>query len=48
MLAADVRERLASMGAELGASSPEVLHTLLRDEIAKWTGVVKSAGITLD
>ena len=48
MQAADVRERLASMGAELGASSPEVLHTLLRDEIAKWTGVVKSAGIRLD
>ena len=44
----DVRERLAIMGAELGTSSPEAFGKLLRDEIEKWSGVVKKAGIKLD
>ena len=44
----DVRERLASLGADLGTSSPEAFGTLLREEIAKWSRVVKSAGIKVD
>ena len=46
--AAEVRERLASLGADLGTSSPEAFAALLREEIAKWSRVVKSAGIKVD
>lgn len=46
--APDVRERLASLGADLSTSSPEAFGTLLREEIAKWSRVVKSAGIKVD
>jgi tripartite-type tricarboxylate transporter receptor subunit TctC len=46
--APDVRERLASLGADFETSSPEAFGTLLRDEIAKWSRVVKSAGIKVD
>ena len=46
--APDVRERLASLGADLGASTPEVFNALLRDETAKWSRVVKGAGIKVD
>lgn len=44
----DVRERLASMGGELGGSTPEAFGTLLRDETIKWGRVVKGAGIKID
>lgn len=46
--AADVRERLASMGGDLGASTPEAFGTRLREEISKWSRVVHGAGIKID
>jgi tripartite-type tricarboxylate transporter receptor subunit TctC len=46
--AADVRERLASMGGELGASTPEAFGKLLRVEVSKWSRVVHGAGIKVD
>jgi tripartite-type tricarboxylate transporter receptor subunit TctC len=48
LLAPDVRERLASLGADLDTSSPETFGALLREEFSKWTRVVKSAGIKVD
>ncbi|MBL8383952.1 MAG: tripartite tricarboxylate transporter substrate binding protein [Burkholderiales bacterium] len=44
----DVRERLAGMGAEPVGGMPAELDRTRRAEIAKWTGVIKRAGIRLD
>lgn len=41
----DVKERLAGQGAIAASSSPEELADKVRDEIAKWGEVIKSAGI---
>lgn len=40
-----VKERLASEGAEIVASSPEEFSSHIRAELSKWASVVKSAGI---
>jgi tripartite-type tricarboxylate transporter receptor subunit TctC len=42
---ADVRERLAAAGTEPAGSSPEDYAALIRADLAKWTQVVKAAGI---
>ena len=42
---ADLRERLLGQGAEPLANSPEEFGAVLRDEIARWAKVAKSAGI---
>ena len=44
----DVRERLANVGFEVVASTPEDFAKLIRDEIAKWSKVVREAGIKGD
>jgi tripartite-type tricarboxylate transporter receptor subunit TctC len=44
----EVRERLAVMGGELGASTPEAFGKLLRDESSKWARVVQGANIKID
>jgi tripartite-type tricarboxylate transporter receptor subunit TctC len=36
------------MGYAAAPSSPEELGKLLRSEIARWSAVIKSVGITLD
>jgi tripartite-type tricarboxylate transporter receptor subunit TctC len=41
----EVRERLASMGADPVGSTPEEYDAFIRSEIAKWIKVVKEAGI---
>jgi tripartite-type tricarboxylate transporter receptor subunit TctC len=41
----DVQARLANVGFEIVASSPEEFAKLIRDEIPKWIKVVKDAGI---
>ena len=43
-----IRDKLAETGYAAGGSSPEELETLLKSEIAKWSVVIKSVGITLD
>jgi tripartite-type tricarboxylate transporter receptor subunit TctC len=43
-----LRAKLAEMGYVAAPSSPEELGKLLRSEIARWSAVVKSVGITLD
>ena len=44
---AEVRDRLAADGGAVIASSPEELAAMLKVEIAKWTRLVKNAGIPL-
>ncbi|HEY0336427.1 MAG TPA: tripartite tricarboxylate transporter substrate binding protein, partial [Burkholderiales bacterium] len=41
----DSKERLANVGFEIVASSPEEFAKLIRDEIPKWTKVVRDGGI---
>jgi tripartite-type tricarboxylate transporter receptor subunit TctC len=40
---ANVRERLAALGAEPMSSSPEQFSAYIRTEIVKWTNVAKAA-----
>ena len=44
---AAIRAKLAEMGYAAAPSSPEELGKLLRSEIARWSAVIKSVGITL-
>jgi tripartite-type tricarboxylate transporter receptor subunit TctC len=46
--AADLKERLAGLGAEPAPLSPEALGQFTRDEMAKWSKVVKASGATAD
>ena len=48
LAAPDVRERLASSGAEPAPTSPEDLARLVREEIAKWARVVAESGARVD
>lgn len=43
-----VRDRFESLGAEVGASSPEVFGAFVREDVARWSRVVKAAGIKLE
>lgn len=44
----DVKERLASMGAQGVGSSPEQFSAFVAAELRKWSRVVKDAGITAE
>lgn len=44
----DVKERLAAMGAQGVGNTPEQFADFIKTETAKWTKVVKKAGIKLD
>jgi tripartite-type tricarboxylate transporter receptor subunit TctC len=46
--AVDVKERLASLGAEPAPMSPEDFGRYVREEIAKWAKVVKESGAKVD
>jgi tripartite-type tricarboxylate transporter receptor subunit TctC len=41
----EARERLYALGAEPSANTPEEFAAYLSSELAKWTKVVKAAGI---
>ena len=43
----DVRERLAQQGYNMTASTPEELTTYVRNQINRWTPIVKAAGVKL-
>jgi tripartite-type tricarboxylate transporter receptor subunit TctC len=45
---AAVNERFATLGAEVWPSTPEQLGQFIKDDLAKWTRVVKTAGIKID
>jgi tripartite-type tricarboxylate transporter receptor subunit TctC len=44
---ANIKDRLAASGLEVVASSPDEFAALIRADIAKWTKLVKAAGIPL-
>jgi tripartite-type tricarboxylate transporter receptor subunit TctC len=44
----EVERRLLTEGSEIGGGPPEAFAAHIRDEIAKWTRVVKEAGIKLE
>jgi tripartite-type tricarboxylate transporter receptor subunit TctC len=44
----DMRERLRLLGATPGSGSPDQFAAFFRDELAKWSKVVKSAGVRVD
>ncbi len=44
----DVQERLDASGAEDGGGTPEKFAQFIQSEIAKWTKVVKDAGVKLE
>ncbi len=43
-----VLQRLRDLGTEPGSSSPEEFRRLIADELAKWRGVAKSAGLKFE
>jgi tripartite-type tricarboxylate transporter receptor subunit TctC len=44
----EIKQRLASLGAEIVASSPEQTAAFFKTELAKYTKVAKTAGIRGD
>jgi tripartite-type tricarboxylate transporter receptor subunit TctC len=44
----ETRARLADLGVEITASSPEEFAAYIKSEIPKWTAVVKSAGVHME
>jgi tripartite-type tricarboxylate transporter receptor subunit TctC len=46
--ASDVREQIVASGAELGGRRPEEFAAFVQTEIAKWSKVIKEAGIRLE
>ena len=48
MTSAEVREQLASDGAEPLVSTPDEFRTLIQNEMKKWAAVVKSSGARAD
>lgn len=45
---ADIRDSFLRQGLETRSSTPDQLHALLKDEIEKWTKVVKATGAKID
>ena len=41
----DIAQRLSSQGLDLQGTSPEQFDAFLRNELAKWSKVIKAAGI---
>jgi tripartite-type tricarboxylate transporter receptor subunit TctC len=46
--APEIREQIVASGAELGGRPPEEFAAFVRAEIAKWSRVIKDAGIKLE
>ncbi|MGH8832410.1 MAG: Bug family tripartite tricarboxylate transporter substrate binding protein [Polaromonas sp.] len=44
----DVRDKLVKMGVEIVGSTPEEFASYLQSEINKWSGVIRSAGVTIE
>ena len=48
MDAADMKERLTGLGVEAAPSTPEQLASLLRDDLGRWSKIVKESGARVD
>ena len=46
--AAETRERLAKLSADIAIGTPEEFRKMLADELALWTGVAKAANLQMD
>ncbi|MFA5914599.1 MAG: tripartite tricarboxylate transporter substrate binding protein [Burkholderiales bacterium] len=44
----DVKQKLSNLGAVIDPAGPEEFGKFLKEEIAKWAGVIKTAGIHAD
>lgn len=44
----DVREKFAQQGVDPASSTPEEFAQLIRDEVARWSKVIRGAGIKLE
>lgn len=44
----EVREKMIAQGAEPSSSTPAQLTGMIRDELSKWSSVVKESGIVVD
>jgi tripartite-type tricarboxylate transporter receptor subunit TctC len=44
----DVREKFAQQGVDPASSTPEEFTQLIRDEVARWSKVIRGAGIKLE
>ena len=44
----DIRERFTQQGIDPETSTPEQFAGLIRDEYARWTKVIRTAGIKLE
>ena len=45
---ADIRERLAGLGSETAGQSGEAFARMVREDVARWAKVVKSANVTIE
>ena len=43
----DVKRQLATVGGDIATATPAEFRTLIEKDTAKWTGVVKQAGVTV-
>ena len=46
LAAADVKERFAALGLERKGSTPEEFEKVIREDIERWSKVVKAANIS--
>jgi tripartite-type tricarboxylate transporter receptor subunit TctC len=44
----DVKEALLKLGALAAPSTPEEMRAFIKSELAKWTPVIKAAGIKVE
>jgi len=44
----DVRERMVALGMEVAGSTPDELGALVKSDIAKWSKVIREAGVKVD
>lgn len=48
MAAPDVRDKFLQQGVDPGSSTPDEFAQLIRDEVARWSKVIRGAGIKLE
>ena len=44
----DVKERMFSLGMQVAGSTPDELGALVKSDIAKWSKVIKEAGVRVE
>jgi len=44
----DVKDAILRQGAEVAPSTPEELAAFVKSELARWTPIIRSAGIRAD